>query len=333
MLHKNYSLKGLNTFRINIAAKEFAEFSQVNDLAELTATPQKLLILGGGSNLLFTKDFNGRVLKNNLKGIELVSEDADHVYIKAGAGESWHKLVMYCIHHNFAGMENLALIPGYVGASPMQNIGAYGVEVKQVFSALEAFHIKDQALVKFNEGDCGFGYRESVFKNKYKDQFVILNVTYRLKKIPVFNISYGAISIELEKMNVSALTIAAIAEAVIRIRSNKLPDPSVIGNAGSFFKNPEVSADKYNSLKKAYPNIVGYTLSNGDVKLAAGWLIEQTGWKGQRIGDAGSHKDQALVLVNLGNATGSEIFKLSERIVVDVKQKFDVILEREVNIY
>ncbi|MGZ4061260.1 MAG: UDP-N-acetylmuramate dehydrogenase, partial [Bacteroidia bacterium] len=230
------------------------------------------------------------------------------------------------------GLENLSLIPGNVGASPMQNIGAYGVEIKDCFFELEAFHIKDKSLQLFNNTQCEFGYRESVFKRKLKDQFIITSVTFKLRKKPVYNTSYGAIETELAEMGVTEKSIQAISQAVCNIRSSKLPNPAEIGNAGSFFKNPEVAREKYSHLKNKYPAIVGYDLENGNVKLAAGWLIEQCGWKGKTFGDAGVHKLQALVLVNYGNAKGEEIFELSQNVMDSVKEKFDVELEREVNI-
>jgi len=339
-------IKSYNTFGISVYADLFAKFNSVNELAELLEFKQpqtpnhkpQTLILGGGSNILFTKDFHGLVLKNEIKGIKTIKEDEYHVYVQAGAGENWHGFVLYCIQHGLAGVENLSLIPGNVGASPMQNIGAYGVEVKDVFYSLEAWHIKDKKLINFSLNDCEFGYRESVFKRRYKDEFVITDVTFRLNRIPEFNISYGAIGQELEKMGVKNLSIKAISQAVINIRSSKLPDPAVIGNAGSFFKNPEIENSTFEILKKTYPGMVGYELPNGNVKLAAGWLIEQCGpangtsWKGFRRGDAGCHEKQALVLVNYGNATGKEIYDLSEEILQNVKEKFGVRLEREVNI-
>jgi len=241
-------------------------------------------------------------------------------------------LVVHCIGNNWAGMENLSLIPGNTGASPMQNIGAYGVEIKDVFHELEAFHLETKKMVTFNLKDCEFGYRESVFKRKLKNQFVIVSVTFRLNKKPVFNTSYGAIEQELEAMGITELSINAISQAVINIRSSKLPDPAVIGNAGSFFKNPEIPVEHFETLKKEFPALVGYPLANGDVKLAAGWLIEQCGWKGYRKGDAGCHAKQALVLVNYGKATGAEIYALSTSIINSVQEKFGVGLEREVNI-
>ena len=340
MVIKNFSLKRYNTFGIDVTAQNFSTFETVEQLEECLELKNretkyeklKTLILGGGSNILLTGNFTGLVLKNEVKGIEVTSEEDDYVYVKAGAGENWHQLVLYCINNNLAGMENLSLIPGNVGASPMQNIGAYGVELKDLFFELEAFHLSEKKLVKFNLSDCRFGYRESVFNGKLKGQFVIINVTYRLNKVPHFNTSYGAIEQELEAMGVKALSIQAISQAVINIRSSKLPNPSVIGNAGSFFKNPEISSQQFKTLKIAFPYVVGYALDNENVKLAAGWLIEQCGWKGYRKGDAGCHAKQALVLVNYGHAKGNEILTLSEQIITSVKEKFDVVLEREVNI-
>ena len=335
-ISENYSLKKLNTFGIDAKAKYFAEAINIEDLKSILSdkkfidTPQ--LILGGGSNLLFTKNFDGLVLKNNLKGIELLREDADFYYVRSAAGEGWHQLVLYCIEHDYAGLENLSLIPGNVGASPMQNIGAYGVEIKDVFYELEALKIDDLTIHTFNKSACKFGYRESVFKNELKNQFIITSVTFKLLKKPNLNTSYGAIEKELEAMNVKEINIKAVSQAVCNIRNSKLPNPAEIGNAGSFFKNPEVTQQKYETLKNEFPAIVGYNLENGNVKLAAGWLIEQSGWKGKTYGDAGVHKLQALVLVNYGNAKGNEIFDLSTKVLVSVHEKFGVTLEREVNI-
>jgi UDP-N-acetylmuramate dehydrogenase len=336
-IHENISLKPYNTFGIDARAQYFAEFSTIEELTELQLKPLSL-VLGGGSNILFTRNVEGLVLKNGIKGIRKVAEDEEFVYIRAGAGENWHAFVLQCIHNNWAGVENLSLIPGCVGASPMQNIGAYGVEIREVFHELKAFHIQEKANYTFGIKDCDFGYRESVFKRKYKDQFIILNVTYRLRKKPVFNTSYGAIGQELDKMGVKELSIKAISDAVIRIRSSKLPDPAVIGNAGSFFKNPSVSKETFEALKQRFDQIIGYTNEDGSVKLAAGWLIEQCGpqesltWKGYRRGDAGCHAQQALVLVNYGNASGHDVYELSGEIARTVKEKFGVDLEREVNV-
>jgi UDP-N-acetylmuramate dehydrogenase len=343
-IEKNISLKNLNTFGIDVYAKQFSKFTSVDELNEFfnskvaQHTKQHVLVLGGGSNILLTKNVEGFVLKNEIIGKQKVNEDNDYVYVKAGAGENWHGFVLYCLDNNYAGVENLALIPGNVGASPMQNIGAYGVEIKDVFHSLDAFDMEEKKIVGFSNADCSFGYRESVFKNKYKGRFIITSVTYRLAKKPLFNTSYGAIEAELEKMKVSSLSIQSIAQAVINIRSSKLPDPKVIGNAGSFFKNPEISSPQFEELKINFPGIIGYKLDNGNVKLAAGWMIEQCGpengisWKGYRKGDAGCHGKQALVLVNYGHASGAEIYDLSTEILASVNNKFGVQLEREVNI-
>ncbi|MEO6547023.1 MAG: UDP-N-acetylmuramate dehydrogenase [Ferruginibacter sp.] len=340
MMQENFSLKKFNTFGIDVSSRYFSTFSNLDELqgllefhGSLNNTQQSSpLILGGGSNILFTKNINGLVLKNEIYGIKRVREDDEHVFIKAGAGVKWHDLVIYCINNNLAGMENLSLIPGNTGASPMQNIGAYGIEVKDIFFELEALYIAEKKVAVFNVEDCEFGYRESVFKRKLNGQFVILNVSFRLDKHPLFNTSYGAIEAELEQMGVKELSIQAVSQAVINIRRSKLPNPEVIGNAGSFFKNPEISVPQFQILKNNAPGIIGYELPNGNIKLAAGWLIEQCGWKGFRKGDVGCHAKQALVLVNYGNANGADIYSLSTDIINSVHQKFGVLLEREVNI-
>jgi len=339
-LQENISLKEYNTFGIDARAKYFAAFNTLSELEEtLECSKQAMgndkgetLILGGGSNILFTKNYDGVVLKNQLLGIKKIAEDEAYVYVQSGAGENWHQLVLYCISNGWAGVENLSLIPGSVGASPMQNIGAYGVDIKDVFHSLEAFHIQEKETIIFDTAACEFGYRESIFKGKYKNQFVISNVTFRLRKKPSLNTSYGAIEQELELMGVKEPNIQSVSKAVINIRSSKLPDPAVIGNAGSFFKNPEISSAGFKLLKELHPGVVGYVLPNDNVKLAAGWLIEQCGWKGYRKGDAGCHAKQALVLVNYGTATGNEIFALSEQIIDSVNKKFGVLLSREVNV-
>ena len=336
-IQQNLSLKSYNTFGIDVQAAFFTNFTSLEELAELTAfceqkndLPQ--LVLGGGSNVLFTQDFRGVILRNELKGITLIKEDSLHYYVRSAAGEDWHQFVLFCLKNNYAGVENLSLIPGNVGGSPIQNIGAYGVEIKDVFHELEAWHLKDHKLVTFDAEDCKFAYRDSVFKTKYKGQFVITSVTFKLLKLPVFQINYGAIEQELAAMGITELSIQAIANAVIKIRRSKLPDPRVIGNAGSFFKNPTIPSSRYESLKATYPTLPGYPAKDNTVKIAAGWLIQQCGWKGYRKGDAGCHEKQALVLVNYGNASGIDIYTLSTEIMHSVETKFGIMLEREVNI-
>jgi UDP-N-acetylmuramate dehydrogenase len=336
-IQQNIPLKPYNTFGIGVSSRYFSTFKTIDDLSELISfsAAQKnapLFILGGGSNILFTHDYDGIIIKNELKGIELVNEDLTHYYVRSAGGENWHRFVLHCIKNNYAGVENLSLIPGNVGASPMQNIGAYGVEIKDVFHKLEAYHIEDQKQVTFTLEECKFGYRDSVFKGKYKGQFVITSVTFKLNKTPEYQTSYGAIQQELEQMGVTELSIGAISQAVINIRQSKLPDPAVIGNAGSFFKNPTIPAAQFEALKTMYPAVVGYPSSDDKVKVAAGWLIEQCGWKGFRRGDAGCHEKQALVLVNYGNADGIDIYSLSTEIMHSVENKFGLLLEREVNI-
>ncbi|PZP51429.1 MAG: UDP-N-acetylenolpyruvoylglucosamine reductase [Pseudopedobacter saltans] len=336
LIAKNISLQPFNTFGINATAAYFARFANENQLEEVLSAREKLelLTIGGGSNILLTKDFNGLVLKNEIKGINIVKEDDDHFYVKAASGENWHHFVLHCIEKNYAGVENLSLIPGCVGASPMQNIGAYGVEIKDVFYELEAFHIADKRIDTFRLEDCHFGYRESVFKTKFKNQYIILNVTYKLNKKPIFHTSYGAIQQELENMNVTELSIKAISDAVIAIRSSKLPDPVKVGNAGSFFKNPTITKDHFEKLLVRYPDLKGFPSpdNSSDVKIAAGWLIEKAGWKGYREDNIGVHAHQALVLVNYGNGSGKDIFDLSTRIIESIHEKFGIALEREVNI-
>ena len=332
----NFSLKSLNTFGIESTAKLFAKVNTVNQIIELIESDSfkknNHFILGGGSNLLFTKNVDALVIKNELKGIERIKEDKDYVWVTCAAGVVWHEFVMWCIDRNYGGIENLALIPGCTGASPMQNIGAYGVEIKDTFFELEAIELATGQLKTFTKSDCEFGYRESVFKRQLKNQFIITSVTFRLTKIPTFQIEYGAIKQELDNMQVSDLSIKSIAQAIINIRSSKLPNPKEIGNAGSFFKNPEVDEATYLRLKNEFPNLVAYSLENKNYKLAAGWLIEQAGLKGYRVGDAGVHQLQSLVLVNYGKATGHEIFYLSTHVLETVKQKYGIDLEREVNI-
>lgn len=332
----NVSLKPFNTFGIEAFAKLFTTVRSVEEVRELLQHPHYLnnrhLILGGGSNILLTKDQDALVIKNELKGIRTLHETDDEVLVSCAAGEVWHHFVQHCITQGYGGLENLSLIPGNTGASPMQNIGAYGVEIKDCFHELEAIDLQSGDVFVFSNADCEFGYRESVFKHRYKDRFLISSVTFRLSKKPVFHTEYGAIRQELDKMGISELSIRAISQAVINIRSSKLPDPKQLGNSGSFFKNPEVDEATYQRLQAEFPALVAYPLANGGYKLAAGWLIEQSGLKGYRAGDAGVHALQALVLVNYGQASGQEIFDLSTKVVDTVAAKFGVRLEREVNI-
>ena len=334
-MQSNISLKPYNTFGIDVKANRFSAFSNTNELAEalnLRKANEPLLILGGGSNLLLTKDFEGLVLKNEILGFNLIEETETDVIVEAGAGEVWHQFVLKCLEQNFAGLENLSLIPGSVGASPMQNIGAYGVEIKDVFEYLDAYEISTGEIKRFSKKDCAFGYRESVFKNIYKDQYVICKVAFRLSKNPKINTSYGAIESELQKMGISDPTIHDVSNAVITIRQSKLPDPAVLGNAGSFFKNPVVPESLVEKIKATYPDVPNYPAESGKRKLAAGWLIETAGWKGKTIETYGVHKLQALVLVNYGGSTGKQVFDLSAQIIEDIQSKFGVTLEREVNI-
>lgn len=337
-IQENISLKPYNTFGINATARYLARFTSLAELDELynadsLHTEATTLILGGGSNILLTQDYKGLAAINEMQGIQVVNEDVQHVYVKAAAGENWHRFVMYCVENNYAGVENLSLIWGSVGAGPMQNIGAYGAEIKDVFYELDAYNIKEKKLQKFSAKDCEFGYRDSVFKRKDKGKFVITSVTFKLNKTPVFNTSYGDMQQELDKMGIKELTLAAVSQAVINIRQSKLPNPKVTGNAGSFFKNPVIPKQQFERLQKEFAGIVGFAAADNNVKVAAGWLIEQCGWKGYRKGDAGCHEKQALVLVNYEHASGIDIYDLSVEIMHSVESTFGIILEREVNVF
>lgn len=334
MIVENVDLTRFNTFGIKANAKRFARFTSIAELDNLIPLikNEMLLVLGGGSNILLTGDFDGLVLKNEIKGIEVIEENDEFVVLKSGAGEVWHEFVLKCIASGYGGVENLSLIPGSVGAGPMQNIGAYGVEIKDVFESLEAYHIENRRIEIFSKEDCQFGYRESVFKRGLKGQYIICSVTFRLSKIPVINTRYGAIEEELQKTGVTNPTIRDVSNAVINIRTSKLPDPAVIGNAGSFFKNPVVSKEILNKIQTHYSDVPFYPAGEDSVKLAAGWLIEKAGWKGKRINDHGVHEKQALVLVNYGKSEGNAILNLSQTIIDDIQEKFGVNLEREVNI-
>jgi UDP-N-acetylmuramate dehydrogenase len=336
LIKENQSLKKFNTFGIDVSAQYFAEVETLEELRKVLelfaadATPH--LILGGGSNLLFTAGYEGLVIKINLKGIEVVEENKSEVLVKAAAGEDWDQFVNFCVVHGYGGLENLSLIPGQVGSSPIQNIGAYGVEVKDCFESLEAYDKSSGILQTFSAEACRFGYRDSIFKREAKGKYVILSASFRLrKKDHLLNLGYGAIQAELKQRGILQPTIAAVREVVCAIRRSKLPDPAVTGNAGSFFKNPVVDLPAFERLKAAYPGLVAFPDKDG-MKLAAGWLIEQAGWKGYRQGDAGVHTLQALVLVNHGTSTGKEIMHLSEKIKISVFEQFGVELDTEVNI-
>ena len=334
-ISENISLKQFNTFGVEVKSRWFTEINSEQDLADLFSDPtwaaKNRLVLGGGSNMLFTQDFDGLVIKMNIKGIT-EQRQGESIFVTGGGGEVWNDLVNYCVDRGFAGMENLSLIPGSVGASPIQNIGAYGVELKDVFYSCTAYIIDSGKIETFTNEQCRFGYRDSIFKNELKGKAIITSVTYKLSFTSSLNVSYGAISTELQNRGINEPTIKDISKVVSDIRVSKLPDPSTIGNAGSFFKNPVVSLDTFKKIQSSFPDTVHYCLPNSTIKLAAGWLIEQCNWKGKKIGDAGTWKNQALVLVNYGNATGTDIYGVSSSIIEDVKSKFGVVLEREVNI-
>lgn len=333
-MQHNYSLQLFNTFGIDVKAKHFDVFSNINELKIClnAVAKENLLVLGGGSNVLFTEDFTGTVLRNQIRGVAVVNEDQRKIYVKAGAGENWHSFVQQCIANNWAGLENLSLIPGSVGASPMQNIGAYGVEIKDVFHELRAYHIATGEVHTFNKEQCQFGYRESVFKRALKKQYIIIDVTFELDRNASLQTGYGAIQQELATKGIANPTIRDISEAVIAIRQSKLPDPKILGNAGSFFKNPLISLEAFGPILEKYPDVSHYIISETEVKLAAGWLIEKAGLKGYRQGNCGVHDKQALVLVNYGGSNGQQILDLSTHIIQTIQMQFGVTLEREVNI-
>jgi len=342
IIHENFSLKNHNTFGVDVSAKYFAEVSSVDELAEILRNPKaqplknsatQPLFLGGGSNILFTENFDGLVIQLNLKGISEEIIDENEVLVTAKAGENWHGFVQFCLNKNYGGLENLSLIPGNVGTSPMQNIGAYGTEIKDTFVSCKVLDLETLEVEDFNNKKCNFGYRESVFKKEKKGKYVILEVAFKLtRKNHLIKTEYGAIQSELQNSGITNPTIQDVSKAVINIRQSKLPDPKITGNAGSFFKNPSVPINQFLEVQKKYPKMPNYP--NGDlVKVPAGWLIEQCGWKGKQIGNVASHELQALVIVNkTGNASGKEIFDFSAMIIDSVKEKFGIELEREVNV-
>ena len=332
-IHTNFSLKNYNTFGIEAKAKEFVSVHSSDELIEILQQhpTSKKFILGGGSNMLLTQDVDALVIHLDLKGKKIIDENDDFVWVESQAGENWHEFVLWTIDQNFGGLENLSLIPGNVGTTPIQNIGAYGVEIKDVFDSLEALHLPTGEIHTFSLEDCRFGYRESVFKHEAKGKYFITSVTFKLALVPEFRLDYGAIRETLQAMGVETPTLRAVSDAVCAIRQSKLPNPAEIGNAGSFFKNPEVPQAVLEKIQANYPTVPFYPLPNGQVKIPAGWLIEQAGWKGKRIGAIGVHAKQALVLVHYGGGKGQEIEALAREIQQDIAAKFGVSLQTEVN--
>lgn len=333
---QNYvSLRHLNTFGLDANAQFFEEVKTADELVAIIKDPvwkeTPKFILGGGSNILLTQDIDALVIKMAIKGINIIEEDENSILLYAGAGETWHDFVIYCVEHGYAGVENLSLIPGTTGAAPMQNIGAYGVEIKDVVESVETILVDTGEERIFSKEECLFGYRESVFKHTLKGKYIITGVTFRLNKKPVFHLEYGDIQKTLQEMNVEIPSIQAISQAVIKIRKSKLPDPAEIGNAGSFFKNPEIPEEQFNGLKIKFPDLPAYPTTPGFVKVPAGWLIERAGWKGYREGNIGVHARQALVLVNYGGGSGTEIKVLSEKIQQSIEDKYGIRLSAEVN--
>ncbi|WP_299337230.1 UDP-N-acetylmuramate dehydrogenase [uncultured Psychroserpens sp.] len=334
-IQHNISLKSFNTFGIDVNAKHFASVTSVKDLKSIFSSdeyPQKF-ILGGGSNMLLTKDIDALVIHLNLKGKTIVSQLDNEVLIECNAGENWHEFVLWTLDNNFGGLENLSLIPGNVGTSPIQNIGAYGVELKDTFVSCKALNLETLQIETFSNKDCKFGYRNSIFKQHAKGKFIIVSVLFKLTTTKhKLHTNYGAISSELEKMNIEHPTIHDVSKAVIAIRESKLPNPKEIGNSGSFFKNPILSKKAFIKLQENFPEVPHYNISETEIKVPAGWLIEHAGFKGKIFGNYGVHKKQALVLVNYGGASGREILKLSQLIQSTVLRIFDITIEAEVNI-
>ncbi len=331
---ENYPLKSHNTFGIESFARYFFEFTEPEDLPHFFQTKKyhedlPVLILGGGSNILFMKNFEGLIIHPKIPGIRIVNEDRQYVWIESGAGEVWDEFVMYCVNNGFGGLENLSLIPGNVGAAPVQNIGAYGQEAGNVIYLVRGYDTESRSMREFSPDECGFAYRDSVFKRQLKNKFVITSVVFKLDKFPQYNLSYG--KVEEQVKSIGEINLKNIRDAIIDIRSSKLPDVNELGNAGSFFKNPVVEIEIATKIKSLYPSLPVYPAGEGFAKLAAGWLIDQAGWKGRRVGNAGVYDKQALVLVNYGNATGDEIYNLSAEIIMSVFDKFGVRLECEVN--
>lgn len=334
-IETNRSLQQFNTFGLDHQAAFFTEVADEKELREALQAARKAevpaFILGGGSNILLTRDLPYFVIKINIKGVNIIGEDSEHVWVKVGAGEVWHDFVSYAIKNGWGGVENLSLIPGTVGASPMQNIGAYGVEIKDVFDHLEAVGREDGNLLTFSGEDCAFGYRDSIFKQESKDKYVITRVVFRLDKFPALNTTYGDVEFTMHELGFPEPSLEAVSEAIIHIRSRKLPDPAVLGNAGSFFKNPVIPRERFDQLRTNYPQLPGFHTPEG-MKVPAAWLIEQAGWKGKRWGTIGVHAQQPLVLVNYGGGKGDDLLFMSKTIAKDVLEKFGIELHTEVNL-
>ena len=333
IIQKNISLKAYNTFGIDVKASRFVSIASLYELQQLLNAEKDFFLISGGSNLLLTRDIERLVVHIDIQGISIDREEENSVFLTVNAGENWHEFVLWCIAQNYGGLENLSLIPGNVGTSPIQNIGAYGVEVKDCITKVEALEIATNKLVSFSNEACNFGYRNSIFKNEVKGKYILTSVSFRLTtKNHQLTTSYGAIENELAVQKIKIPTLKNISDAIIRIRKSKLPDPKEIGNSGSFFKNPVISKKQFLRLQKENPSIPNYPVSETEIKVPAGWLVEQSGFKGKRFGDAGVHEKQALVLVNYGSATGIEIFQLAEKIQQTVFKKFEIALEIEVNV-
>lgn len=332
-IQENISLKNYNTFGIDVTAKRFICIDSVYQLQELLKVEKDIFLISGGSNMLLTKDIEKLVVHIDIKGVSIDQENENEVFLTVNAGENWHEFVLWCVDNNYGGLENLSLIPGNVGTCPIQNIGAYGVEVKNTITKVEALHIETGKLVQFSNEECKFGYRNSIFKNEVKGKYIITSVSFKLtKQNHNFNTSYGAIETEITSKNIAKPNLKNISDAVIAIRKSKLPDPKEIGNSGSFFKNPVITKAHFLTLQKTYPEIPSYIVSEKRVKVPAGWLIEKAGFKGKRFGDFGVHKKQALVIVNYNNANGKDIYNLAETIQKEIKSKFEIKLEIEVNV-
>lgn len=336
IIKENYSLKNLNTFGVDVKARLFAEFNSIDDLKEILSNEKfqnyKKLILGSGSNILFTCDYDGLVIRNNIDGITVAEETDDHILLEVGGGVVWDDLVNYTVNNNYGGIENLSLIPGRVGAAPIQNIGAYGVELKDVLLNVDGIYIEDLMHKTFSNSESKFEYRNSIFKNELKDKFIVTSILLKLNKNPKLNTTYAAIRQIIDERNLSTISIKDLRDIVIEIRQSKLPDPKTLGNAGSFFKNPIITVERLNNLREKFHDIVFYEINKESVKIPAGWLIEKSGFKGVRVGKTGTYEKQALVIVNYGEASGEEIYNFSNEIKEEVFNKFEIELKTEVNI-